>query len=93
MADLLPARYVSGYLHPVAGAELGATVEGESHAWVEWWAGDWWSYDPTNRIDVTERHVTIARGRDYSDVNPLKGIYSGPESTALGVTVEVTRLA
>jgi len=35
----------------------------------------------------------VARGRDYADVSPLKGIYSGPRSSGLGVAVEVTRLA
>ncbi len=89
----VPARYVSGYLHPSAAAEVGDTVVGQSHAWVEWWDGCWVAYDPTNRIDVAERHVVVARGRDYGDVAPLKGIYSGPASSALGVLVEVTRLA
>jgi transglutaminase-like putative cysteine protease len=89
----LPASYVSGYLHPNPDAALGETVTGESHAWVEVWLGGWWAYDPTNRIPAGERHVVVGRGRDYSDVTPLKGIYSGTGSHSLGVTVEVTRLA
>jgi transglutaminase-like putative cysteine protease len=89
----IPARYVSGYLHPVADAEIGATVQGESHAWVEWWDGEWVGYDPTNRKPVGDHHVLVARGRDYDDVTPLKGIYSGSSSSALGVQVAVTRLA
>jgi transglutaminase-like putative cysteine protease len=89
----LPARYVSGYLHPRAAATIGDTVAGESHAWVEWWDGTWIGYDPTNGKPVGEQHVAVARGRDYDDVTPLKGIYSGPKSSALGVLVEVTRLA
>ncbi|MGI8667337.1 MAG: transglutaminase family protein [Jatrophihabitans sp.] len=89
----LPARYVSGYLHPRAAAVIGETVSGESHAWVEWWDGEWVGYDPTNGKPVGEQHVLVARGRDYNDVTPLKGIYSGSRSAALGVTVEVTRLA
>ena len=89
----IPARYVSGYLHPNAEAEIGRTVAGESHAWVEWWDGDWIGYDPTNGKPVGEQHVLVARGRDYDDVAPLKGIYSGPRSAELGVRVEVTRLA
>ncbi|WP_368731505.1 transglutaminase family protein, partial [Ralstonia pickettii] len=44
----IPARYVSGYLHPKANAEIGVAVAGESHAWVEWFAGDWQGFDPTN---------------------------------------------
>ena len=66
---------------------------GESHAWVEWWDGEWVGYDPTNGKPAGEQHVLVARGRDYDDVTPLKGIYSGPPSSALGVLVEVTRLA
>jgi transglutaminase-like putative cysteine protease len=41
---------------------------------------------------VGSRHVLLARGRDYADVRPLSGIYSGPAAEHLGVTVEVTRL-
>jgi len=88
----VPARYVSGYLHPVTEAEPGATVSGESHAWIEAWTGDWWAHDPTNDVPIRERHVTVARGRDYADVSPLRGIYSGGSSSALGVEVAITRL-
>jgi transglutaminase-like putative cysteine protease len=90
----LPARYVSGYLHPSAEPEVGATVSGESHAWVEWWLGDWMPHDPTNLADVAERHVMIGTGRDYGDVPPIKGIVAGAHNTVgLDVTVELTRLA
>jgi transglutaminase-like putative cysteine protease len=88
----LPARYVSGYLHPKPGAAIGESVVGQSHAWVEWWAGRWTSYDPTNGVPVGERHVVVGRGREYDDVPPLKGIYSGPRSTGQGVEVTITRL-
>ncbi len=89
----LPARYVSGYLHPSADAAIGETVVGQSHAWVEGWLGDWWGFDPTNGVAAGERHVVVARGRDYNDVSPLLGVYSGGTSTSLGVTVAVTRLS
>jgi transglutaminase-like putative cysteine protease len=88
----LPARYVSGYLHPTVGAEIGETTAGQSHAWVEFWAGDWVAADPTSLAEVGSRHVLLARGRDYSDVRPLSGVYSGPKAEHFGVTVEVTRL-
>ena len=88
----LPASYVSGYLHPKPDAPVGETFTGESHAWVEVWLGSWWAYDPTNRVPAGERHVVVGRGRDYGDVPPLKGLYSGGGSQSLGVTVEVTRL-
>jgi transglutaminase-like putative cysteine protease len=89
----IPARYVSGYLHTRPDAEIGSTVTGESHAWVQWWAGDWSSFDPTAGRPIGPEHVVVARGRDYWDVPPHKGVYSGPVGTALGVEVEVTRLA
>jgi len=88
----LPARYVSGYLFPQGDADVGVTTRGESHAWVEFWAGDWAPLDPTGSIEVAERHVVVARGRDYADVRPLSGIYHGPPAQSLGVTVELTRL-
>ena len=89
----IPARYVSGYLHPDAGAAVGETVIGESHAWVEWFAGEWRGYDPTNLAEVGELHVLVGRGRDYSDVPPLRGVYAGPGASELFVSVEVTRVA
>ncbi len=88
----MPARYVSGYLHPKPDATVGETVEGQSHAWVEWWCGGWEGYDPTNGVPTGPRHVVVARGRDYADVTPLKGVYHGAPATYLAVTVEVTRL-
>jgi transglutaminase-like putative cysteine protease len=89
----LPARYVSGYLHPDPKAEPGQAVAGQSHAWAEYWTGEWVACDPTNLAPVGERHVVIGRGRDYADVSPLRGIYNGAPSVAMEVTVEVTRLA
>ena len=87
----IPARYVSGYLHSEKDS-LGETVLGESHAWVEAWDGGWHAYDPTNDRRVGAAHVVVARGRDYADVPPLKGIYAGGPSEALGVRVEITQL-
>ena len=89
----LPARYVSGYLHPDRDAQIGVGAVGESHAWVEWWLGDWTGHDPTNDSPAGERHVLVGRGRDYADVPPIKGIIAGPSAVSrLSVTVEVTRL-
>ncbi|MGH9263621.1 MAG: transglutaminase family protein [Acidimicrobiales bacterium] len=89
----IPARYVSGYLYPSSGAEPGEAVDGQSHAWVEAWVGDWVSFDPTNGSAVGERHVVIGRARDYADLAPLNGIFHGGPAKALGVTVELIRLA
>ncbi|GHH60114.1 transglutaminase family protein [Lentzea cavernae] len=89
----IPSRYVSGYLHTKEDGALRETVRGESHAWIEAWTGGWWGYDPTNAMPVGPRHIWVALGRDYADVAPLKGIYSGGAATALEVTVDITRLA
>jgi transglutaminase-like putative cysteine protease len=89
----IPSRYVSGYLHPNRKAAVGDTIDGQSHAWVQAWTGGWWNYDPTNDADINEQYVSVGVGRDYSDVTPLKGIYSGEGSTDLDVVVEITRLA
>lgn len=89
----IPARYVSGYLHPTRDAAIDQVVEGQSHAWIEAWTGAWWGYDPTNDVPINEQHVSVGIGRDYSDVPPLKGIYTGGGATDLDVVVEITRLA
>ncbi len=89
----IPGRYVSGYLHPNKKAKIDDTIDGQSHAWVQAWTGGWWNYDPTNDTEINEQYISVGVGRDYSDVSPLKGIYSGEGSTDLDVVVEITRLA
>jgi len=89
----IPARYVSGYLHPKADAAIGETVVGESHAWVEWFCGAWHGFDPTNLIPIGDRHVLVGHGRDYRDVPPVRGVYAGPGRSQLFVSVEITREA
>lgn len=89
----IPARYVSGYLHPRDDAEIGETVVGESHAWVEWFCGGWHGYDPTNRLTIGDRHVRVGHGRDYTDVAPLRGVYAGAAGSDLFVSVSITREA
>jgi transglutaminase-like putative cysteine protease len=68
------ARYVSGYLAPALG---DATAEA-SHAWVQVLAdGAWWGFDPSNGVLQDERYVVTAVGRDYDDVPPLRGTFTG----------------
>jgi transglutaminase-like putative cysteine protease len=92
----LPARYVSGYLHtrPAAGRErlLGADA---SHAWVSVYCGSvgWIDVDPTNDLLVRERHLTLAWGRDYGDVSPIKGVILGGGGHTVEVAVDVELLA
>lgn len=92
----LPARYVSGYLEtePPPGQErlVGADA---SHAWCAAYAPGvgWLDLDPTNDQVPPRRHVTVAWGRDYEDVAPLRGVVYGPMATQdLVVAVDVVRL-
>lgn len=89
----LAARYVSGYLltRPAPGTTrlVGADA---SHAWAELWCPEqgWLALDPTNNIPADLDHVTLAWGRDYADVAPLRGVVRGGGEATLrvGVTVE-----
>jgi transglutaminase-like putative cysteine protease len=87
----LAARYVSGYLstHPPAGQPrlVGSDA---SHAWVSVWCPQqgWVDFDPTNNLRPALEHVTLAWGRDYGDVAPLRGVIRG--GTAAHPQVEVT---
>lgn len=89
----IPARYVSGYIHPRPDAGIGEEVAGQSHAWLEWFDGEWRSWDPTNHKAASDMHVSVSRGRDYRDVTPLKGIQTGGRHSSLSVSVLVTRVA
>lgn len=87
------ARYVSGYLatEPPPGKErvVGADA---SHAWLQVWLGgdEWLSLDPTNDQWQNDRYVTLAWGRDYGDVPPLKGvIFTEATTSTLDVSVDV----
>ncbi len=85
----LPARYVSGYI------ESGSTADNASHAWCSVWVPGigWVDFDPTNGQLPADSHVTVAWGRDYGDVAPVRGVVIGPPaSQRLTVAVEVTRL-
>lgn len=92
----IATRYVSGYVLPKKDAEIGETVDAESHAWVQWFNGGenngWYSFDPTNDIVPGELHVIVGTAREYSDVPPLKGMFSGQAVSELFVTVRMTRL-
>jgi transglutaminase-like putative cysteine protease len=83
----LPARYVSGYLRSRPGA-AGAQA---SHAWVSAFCPGfgWFDFDPTNNVMPHGDHVTIAWGRDYSDVPPVKGVALGGGKQVIEVAVEV----
>jgi transglutaminase-like putative cysteine protease len=91
----IPARYVSGYLEnqPPEGVErlVGADA---SHAWFAVFDPQlgWVDFDPTNNLLPDERHLTLAYGRDYADVVPLKGVLQGLGEHLLEVAVDVMPL-
>ena len=70
---------------------VGEPVAGDSHAWVEWWDDGWHPFDLTSAVEPDDRYVVVATGRDYDDVKPLSGIYSGAATSGWTSTVEVTR--
>ncbi|HET7526360.1 MAG TPA: transglutaminase family protein [Burkholderiaceae bacterium] len=88
----LAARYVSGYLstHPLDGQPrlLGSDA---SHAWVAVWCplNGWVDFDPTNNVWPSLEHVTLAWGRDYGDVAPLRGVLRGGTAAHPQVHVSV----
>jgi transglutaminase-like putative cysteine protease len=88
----LPARYVSGYLEtlPPPGKKK-LTGSDASHAWVGIYFPErgWIDFDPTNRLLPGPRHITVAWGRDFSDVSPLRGVLYGGGGQKLKVEVDV----
>ena len=91
----LPARYVSGYVRtiPPPGRErlIGADA---SHAWLSLFCGDlgWVSFDPTNNSIPDTDHITLAWGRDYFDVCPIQGVFTGGGKAIMRVEVDVEPL-
>lgn len=92
----IAARYISGYVEtlPKPGQQrlIGADA---SHAWFSVYVpgAGWLDYDPTNNSVPLDQHITLAWGRDYADVTPLKGIAFGGGQHTLSVSVDVLKLA
>jgi transglutaminase-like putative cysteine protease len=89
----IPARYVSGLIHPGNEAFRGFT---QTHAWCEllFPSAGWVGFDPTNNCIVGSNFVKVAVGRDYRDVPPNKGRWqgTGPVKETIDVTVNSTEL-
>lgn len=91
----LPARYVSGYLvttpPPGQARLIGADA---SHAWLSVYCPDfgWVPFDPTNDVIPNDQHITLAWGRDFGDVTPMRGVIVGGSRHALRVSVDVSVL-
>ncbi len=90
----LAARYVSGYIETVP-PEGQVKLEGAdaTHAWFAIFVPDlgWVDFDPTNNILPNDQHITLAVGRDFADVTPLKGIVFGGGTHQLNVAVDMIR--
>lgn len=82
----IPARYVSGLVHPDASKYRGFT---QTHAWAELYfpSEGWVGFDPANRCVVGENFVKVAVGRDFRDVPPNKGLYRGSSKETIDVRV------
>ena len=90
---------MSGYFFASSDA-TGADVDGDqvqvqTHAWFEAAIPDWgWlALDPTNAQQVGQRHIAIGHGRDYDDVPPVRGVYSGGGRPSTDAVVEIRRHA
>ncbi len=89
----LAARYVSGYLETLPPPGKPKLVGADaSHAWLSLYIPDlgWIDLDPTNNIIPGEQHVTLAWGRDYGDVTPVKGVVLGGGNHKLSVSVDMS---
>ncbi len=89
----LPCRYVSGYLRtePPAGQPRLVGAD-QSHAWVSLYCGPdlgWIDFDPTNKCLAGDGHITLAYGRDYEDVVPIRGVFLGGGNHTISVSVDV----
>jgi transglutaminase-like putative cysteine protease len=92
----VPSRYVSGYLVPKQSSDARSGMENviggqASHAWVQAYIPDhgWIGLDPTAGEFAEDRHIVVARGRDYGDVPPVRGVYKGHAGQGLSVDVRV----
>lgn len=91
----IPARYVSGYLETLPPPGQPKLVGADaSHAWVSFHCPviGWIDADPTNNLLPTRTHVTLAWGRDFTDVSPIRGVILGGGEHALHVSVDVARV-
>jgi transglutaminase-like putative cysteine protease len=88
----IPARYVSGFLHPEGERYRGYT---QTHAWCEFYfpSFGWVGFDPTNKCLTSAHFVRVAIGRDYRDVPPNRGMFKGVSKESMTVAVQSEELA
>jgi len=88
----LPVRYVSGYLETLPPPGRARLVGADaSHAWLACYCPGhgWVDVDPTNNLLPSARHVTVAWGRDFNDVSPIRGVLTGGGAHSPKVSVDV----
>lgn len=91
----LAARYVSGYLRTLPPPGKPRLVGADaSHAWISVYCGEvgWVDFDPTNDVIPSVHHITLAWGRDYDDVCPIRGVFIGGGQHTMSVSVDVEPL-
>jgi transglutaminase-like putative cysteine protease len=91
----LAARYVSGYIRTIAPAGKDKMIGTDaSHAWLSVYQPGWgWlDVDPTNNMVAGQDHVTVAWGRDYDDVSPVRGVVLGGGEHQVDVAVDVVEV-
>ncbi len=90
----LAARYMSGYIETLPPPGQTKLVGADaSHAWGSVFVPDlgWLDFDPTNNLIPREQHITLAWGRDFADITPLKGVLFSAGDHQLKVSVDVSR--
>jgi transglutaminase-like putative cysteine protease len=91
----LPARYVSGYLRTRSPEDSPRLIGADaSHAWFSIFSPGtgWIDFDPTNNVQPTDEHITVAYGRDFGDVSPVAGILTGGGKHVVKVAVDVEEI-
>ncbi|MCF2948923.1 transglutaminase family protein [Paraglaciecola aquimarina] len=91
----LAARYVSGYIETIPPeGQIKLAGADATHAWFSVYVPGtgWLEFDPTNNIQPSDQHVTLASGRDFADITPLKGVMFGGGSHQLKVEVDMNRI-
>ncbi len=91
----VPARYVSGFIETLPPPGQPKLVGADAtHAWVSVYSPGhgWVGFDPTNGKTRDESYILTARGRDYFDITPLRGVIYGGGDNKLKVSVDVSRV-
>lgn len=88
----IPARYVAGYALGTDDAAIGVPTPASVHSWVQYWDRRWVSIDPVTGRVPGDLHIEVGHGRDYFDVPPLSGIFTGGRTANMFVEVMLTKI-